>query len=355
MIKQTYRLALASPAFLGGADQRGTWRTPPIKALIREWWRIAIAPELAYDYRQMKQHENRLFGRAADEAGGENHRSQIRLALEHWHEGSCTTWPGGEQRINHPEVQDRPTGRPRLVGSELYLGYGPLIFQQGTKLKNNAALQEKETNLLRLALPEAELPVLQRALTFAHWFGTVGGRSRNGWGSLLWTAAEGTPALPALSRDALKSTGSTRELRQCLDLDWPHAIGSDSRGVLVWRGRESFGDWHAAMKFLAQTKIDFRTHLGFNTGRNSPSVEARHVLAYPVTNHKVPAWEGNGKGRLANTLRFKLHREPDNRLRAVIYHTPCRPTLPYGNLDLLDTWQRVHLFLDAQPTLARLA
>ena len=45
MIKKTYRLQLASPAFLGDADQKGTWRTPPLKALIREWWRIAVAPQ----------------------------------------------------------------------------------------------------------------------------------------------------------------------------------------------------------------------------------------------------------------------------------------------------------------------
>lgn len=353
MIKQTYLLQLASPAFLGGADQRGTWRTPPIKALIREWWRIAVTPELGYDVRQMKQHETRLFGTAADEAGGESHRSLIRLALAHWHEGTCTTWPGGEQRINHPEVQDRNTGRPRPVGSELYLGYGPLIFQQGTRLKNNAALQENETNLLRLALPDAELPNFQRAITLAHWFGTVGGRSRNGWGSMLWAAEDGTPALPPLSTSALQASGCSRALKQCLELDWPHAIGSDSTGVLVWRSRETFRDWHEAMSFLARTKIDFRTHLGFVGGQSHREAQPRHALAYPVTNHKVPNWEGNGKGRLANTLRFKLHAEPDGRLRALIYHTPCRPTLPH-NLDLLDTWQRVHRFLDAQPTLARL-
>lgn len=354
MIKQTYRLALASPAFLGGADQRGTWRTPPIKALLREWWRIAIAPELAYDYRRMKQHETKLFGTAADEAGGENGRSQVRLALAHWQVGTCTTWPAGERRIQHKEVKDRD-GKPTQVGSELYLGFGPLLRDRttrSTKLKNNAALQENESNVLRLALPDAELPVLQRALTFAHWFGTVGGRSRNGWGSLLWTAAEGTPALPALSRAALESTGSTRALRQCLDLDWPHAIGSDGNGVLVWRSRETFKDWREAMSFLARTKIDFRVNLGFDTGDNSPKVEPRHAIAYPVTKHHVAQWGRNS--RLANTLRFKLHVEPNNGLRAVIYHTPCRPTLPYGNLDLPDTWQRVHRFLDAQPALARL-
>ncbi|HNQ75599.1 MAG TPA: hypothetical protein PKM39_03075, partial [Pseudothauera hydrothermalis] len=75
----------------------------------------------------------------------------------------------------------------------------------------------------------------------------------------------------------------------------------------------------------------------------------------PVTNHSVGQWGNNA--RLANTLRFKLHREGDG-LRALIYHTPCKPTLPHGNLGLpgiFDTWQKVHRFLDDQPTLTRLA
>ena len=37
---------------------------------------------------------------------------------------------------------------------------------------------------------------------------------------------------------------------------------------------------------------------------------------------------------------------PDGSLRALIYHTPCKPTLPHQGIDLLDTWQRVHRHLD---------
>ncbi|MCK2127756.1 hypothetical protein MX652_13780 [Thauera aromatica] len=378
MIKKTYHLRLATPAFLGDADQHGAWRTPPLKALIREWWRIAVAPGLRYDPHALKQHETALFGTAADEAGGDNRRSRIRLALAHWNEGTLTDWskvnpaingkPGQDPKVRHNEV-DFDGG---MVGSQLYLGYGPLIPEKGnpnTRLKKNAALQADETNQLRLALPETDLAALARAITLAHWFGTVGGRSRNGWGSLLWTAADGTPALPALSRAALENSGCTRALRDCLALDWPHAIGSDGKGVLVWHSSEAFKDWRDAMKFLAKTKIGFRTQpaLEFKNGRPHPSEkkrkndwqlhpapEQRHVLAYPVTHHEVglqtrrnsgnPDWGQDA--RLANTLRFKLRLEPDGRLRALIYHTPCKPTLPHAGLDLLDTWQRVHRFLD---------
>ena len=345
MIKHTYRLKLATPAFLGDAAQQGVWRTPPLKALIREWWRIAVAPSVGYDANELKALEKALFGTAADEAGGDNRRSKIRLALEHWREGTCKTWPTGERRVTHPEVKDQ-------VGSELYLGYGPL-HKSRTSLKNGAALQADETNTLHLALPAANGDELQCALTLAHWFGTVGGRSRNGWGSLAWQAEDGTLALPALSLTALEKTGRTRPLHACLELDWPHAIGRDDKSMLVWQSVNTFANWHEAMEFLAKTKISFRVELGFKSGDNSPNVEPRHVIAYPVTKHNVKRWGRDA--RLANTLRFKLHTGPDNRLQALIYHTPCKPTLPHDGVDLLDTWQRVHAFLDAQTTLARLA
>lgn len=346
MIKKTYRLQLASPAFLGDADQKGTWRTPPLKALIREWWRIAVAPQVAYEVGALKTQEKGLFGTAADDGSDGNQQSKIRLALSDWRAGSCKQWEPGEARVTHPEVKDRNTGKERPVGAELYLGYGPLVFQQGTQLNNGAALQAKDENTLKLAHPEEHDEALTLALTLAHWFGTIGGRSRNGWGSLGWQALAGAPALPVLSKAALEHTGCTRPLARCLDLDWPHAIGTDAKGALVWRSKDTFRDWRAAMKFLAQTKIGFRVALGFVGGQPHHAPQARHVLAYPVTHHKVPAWEGKDRGRLANTLRFKLQPEPDGSLRALIYHTPCKPTLPHQGIDLLGTWQRVHDFLD---------
>lgn len=347
MIRNSYRLTLASPAFLGDADQKGVWRTPPLKALIREWWRVAVAPEVGYDTGKLKQRETALFGTAADEGGGANQQSKIRLALRHWHEGRMREHEP-LPTIRHPEAE-----RAKFQVEPLnYLGYGSI--DRG-RLLRAAALQANDDNVLKLAHPEDCTEEIAHALTLAHWFGTIGGRSRNGWGSLVWTAEDETPPLPQLSKAALKQTRCTRPLESCLELDWPHAIGSDGKGVLVWRSSQPFETWSDAMKFLARTKIDFRVHLGFIGGQPHREPQPRHVLAYPVTNHKVPAWEGPNKSRLANTLRFKLHAESDGKVRALIYHTPCKPTLPHNGIDLLDTWQRVHRFLDQQTTLARLA
>lgn len=363
MLKLTYRLTLTSPAFLGDADQKGVWRTPPLKALIREWWRMAVAPETDYDSDKLRQQETDLFGIAADEHGADNRQSRIRLSLKEWRDGTLTDWskinppglgkPGADPQVKHPEVQ---FGNG-MIGSQLYLGYGPLLLNKGQpapKLKNGAALQADEHNVLGIAFPDDETSI-QLAATLAHWFGTIGGRSRNGWGSLAWRAEGGTPTLPELTRPSLDESGCVRPLPSCLELDWPHAIGSDGKGPLVWRSQQGFANWREAMKFLARTKIGFRVMLGFQGGQPHRTAQARHVLAYPVTNHKVSDWEGKDKGRLANTLRFKLHTETDGTLRALIYHPPCKPTLPHVGIDLLDTWQRVHRHLDANPQLARLA
>ena len=47
MLTLHYTLSFNTPAFLGNAEQQAQWRTPPIKALIRQWWRVVKASTLA--------------------------------------------------------------------------------------------------------------------------------------------------------------------------------------------------------------------------------------------------------------------------------------------------------------------
>lgn len=236
----------------------------------------------------------------------------------------------------------------RSVGSQLYLGYGPLSFDResrSTGLKKNAALQAKETNSLDLAYPDTEQATIQQTLHLIDWFGTFGGRSRNAWGSL-------DIGQEALTQNHPQIKTVTRDLKACLTLDWPHAIGQDAKGALIWESPQSFTDWHEAMQFLARTKIGFRTHLSFSTGKGSQRVEARHIIAYPVTNHDVRLW--GGQARLANQLRFKLFRDSAGQLRARLYHTPHKCPLPAGGIDELAIWQKIHTWLDQQGNLQRL-
>lgn len=40
-----YQLSFTTPAFLGNAGQDAQWHTPPFKALLRQWWRVAWAAD----------------------------------------------------------------------------------------------------------------------------------------------------------------------------------------------------------------------------------------------------------------------------------------------------------------------
>jgi CRISPR-associated protein Cmr1 len=331
MMMRTHDIQFLTPAFLGNAEQDGQWRSPPFKALLRQWWRMVWAAERHFpvDHREMRQEEGVLFGAAADGAGTQ---SQVRLRLLRWDQGQLTQdkWPQKDPTVDHPEV-------PAKVGSALYLGFGPLESRkgQGTALKREAAVQVDERNQLRLAFPASHQRALDSAIQLIDAFGALGGRSRNGWGSLSVGLDEGASL-----------TFPSREWTECLRLDWPHAIGQDKNGPLIWRTDE-YADWPSLMHELARIKIEFRTHASFRftQGHNASQPEARHWLSHPVTRHNVKAWK---QGRLPNSLRFKARRSGNGRLFGLIFHVPHLPP-PQFRPDvksILSVWSEVHSFLD---------
>jgi CRISPR-associated protein Cmr1 len=351
MTKLPYRVTFNAPAFLGNAEQDGQWRTPPFKALLRQWWRIAYASDCGGQpsIERMREEEGRLFGVASDRRNG-SRKSQVRLRLDRWSEGEQRDWSGlDSSRVVHPEVKNRE-GRAVAVGAQLYLGYGPLVFERGqTALKKNAAIQSGECATLSLACPDDAVPLLKTALDLMDRYGTIGGRSRNGWGSFSLAVPDKATYLgkPGLSESLL------RPWRDCLDRDWPHAIGTDARGPLVWQTTTSFSDWKGVMRQLAELKIGLRTQFPFNSGNGAPRPEYRHWLSYPVTKHAVRSW---GNARLPNSLRFKVRAEPDGRLRGVILHVPCLPPAdPFRpeRRTVEAVWSQVHSYLDQADTLTR--
>jgi CRISPR-associated protein Cmr1 len=322
-------ICFLTPAFLGNAEQSGQWRTPPFKAQLRQWWRVVYAAENGFrpDVARMREEEGRLFGNAWLEDNFS--KSLVRLRLDRWDAGKLTSWQG-LATVTHPEVR-------AAVGSDLYLGYGPLVFKKRTSLKANAAIQSGESATLSLAVPDDHAARIEHALALMHRYGTVGGRSRNGWGAYALAPLDGTAPLVVAT--------PLRDWRQCLDLDWPHAIGQDDKGALIWQ-TAPFPDWKAVMKRLAEIKIGLRTQFGFSTGRDAQQPEARHWLSYPVTNHSVRPWGNNA--RLPNTLRFKVREVDGGKLAGVIFHMPHLPPAAFqpNRAAIERVWQQVHAFLD---------
>lgn len=345
-IKCTIRFI--TPAFLGDAEQNGVWRSPPFKALLRQWWRIVVARQHEYDYRAVREAEGRLFGHAwLEKAGGGvwATQSRVRMRLEHWQAGKLTRWPK-DPKIPHSEVQ-----KASAIGAHLYLGYGPLTFAKGTALQKKSAIDAGEEVCLSLGFPAHVEESLIKALQLMDWFGTAGSRSRNGWGSMMLkherlVSQDGL--LHGKASDCL--AGLARPLKECLGEEWPHAIGCDDKGLLVWKMSGAFGDWSEAIKALAQIKIAFRTQLPFHGPGGG--FFARHLLAYPVTHHDVRAWGKNS--RLANQLRFKVIQAADGTFIPLAYHLPCGlPRELLAKLDARDlekatpacqaeVWHQVH-------------
>lgn len=356
MIQHEFSLSFHAPAFLGNAEQSGQLRTPPFKAQLRQWWRVAYAASKNFKHEvgAMREAEGKLFGHAwlendRDDKGEKiaARKSEVRLRLGLWSTGKLKSWEGLERaKVNHPDAEKCG----HKVGPHAYLAYGPLDGGDGTKFsrKVNAAIQAGKQTIFSLACPDEHTKLIAQALALMDRFGTVGGRSRNGWGSYSLNPVSSESSLPQLLPLPL------RPWTEALALDWPHAIGRDSK-PLIWQ-TPAFDDWKDLMRDLAVLKIGLRTQFAFTTGKNAPRTEARHWLSYPVTNHSVQAWGNNF--RLPNSLRFKLRPAAEGKLVGVIFHMPCLPPAAFApdRRAIEAVWRQVHAFLDdPKQSLARIS
>lgn len=346
MQELSYRVSFNTPAFLGNAEQDAQWRTPPFKALMRQWWRVAVAKELGYDFRRVREEEGLLFGHAWLESDTNNkgrsvaaRKSSVRLRLSDWGLSTERDLPSSG-KVHHPEVGKGGNGMD--INADTYLGYGPV------NAKKSYLKPIEDESELWIGARGVHSEKIADAMMLLSWFGCAGSRSRNGWGSVcLNSSAE--KSLNQLTVNNLSSF--MRPLESCLDLEWAHAIGSDSQGALVWKTK-AFDNWRDAMRELARTKIAFRTASFFKFPNEKPSGHfyPRHLLSYPVTRHSVRNWGNNS--RLGNQLRFKVIREESSYI-GLIVHLPCRlPEALAQSLrstpNELTIWQEVHKVLDDQ-------
>lgn len=308
------RLRFLTPAFLGDAEQNGAWRTPPIKALLRQFWRMDYARRCGFTVSvdAMRRDEAMLFGSAAD--AGDSKQSLVRIRLGDWSQGKLKTVPN---------IGAVSMGKSQLP-AVLYSGYGPV--EKGPKLKGNAAIQSGEEAELRLAFPEQQ--GIEQALALMHGYGTLGGRSRNGWGSF------------ELSGDLPDAEVPLRDWKAAMQWDWPHAIGTDEEGALIWQSTPK-AKWEDAIRLLAQTRVDVRR-----------AVPDRLMLAYPDTKATMPGWSNDD--RVPNSLRFKVRSE-GREFVAVVLHVPCRPADVLWNKltqdkqrGFLGCFESAHTFLDSR-------
>ncbi|MDN5279567.1 MAG: CRISPR-associated protein Cmr1 [Clostridiales bacterium] len=341
-------ISFVTPAFLGNASQNSQWRTPPFKTLLRQWWRVVKAKDVDYDYKKLLIAENELFGTAAD--GCKSTRSALRLKLDNWNNGKLSNVDQGT-KVKHPEVKDKK-GNVVPIGSQLYLGYGP-VTTRGIKDGNNAIAPLQESATLWLGFPDRFFEEIKQTIQLINWFGTLGSRSRNGWGSIMIKQASNMELKPINQSNLMPFC---RDLSACLQKDWAHAVGHVSNNPLLWQTNPK-ATWEEVMKDLAEIKIAFRTNFHFPHEKPPHSApEKRHIIAYPVTKHGLDRLGNNA--RLANQIRFKVQKTEKDQYRALIVHLPCQAP-ERGFLDKLssqnkssfkkfaqEVWPAIHQILD---------
>lgn len=359
---RTYHVNFVTPAFLGGANQSGQWRVPPFKALLRKWWRIVWwnaqeHPSLP----NLRLKESWLFGAsAADETGA----GRLRLRIDAWREGllrlhQFNLFKFGE--VSHPEV------RNRKISAALYLGYGPIGWNRGASrvaLQREPALGTDEQCQLKLMYPAEVADDIKKTIRLLALLGCLGGRSRNGWGSLAFKDPS-QQASDLFDESVLNPEDLTARqwlrpfavpLERALHHDWCHALGTDDMGLLLWR-TDTRNRWEDVLTRLAEIKIRLRTQFAFQGPGPHDNLCPRHILAYPVTKHVLRAW-GTGN-RCANQLFFKVHAVSGG-FCGLVAHLPhglpeplkkaLKEKTPKQQLRSMEqeVWSRVHESLDDQ-------
>lgn len=356
MRKLEYRVTFTTPAFLGNAEQQAQWRTPPFKALLRQWWRVAGAKAHRYDHRLLREEEGDFFGNAwlTDTAGRPRfRRSRVGLRLDQWTGGGLASqaWPGGPME----SVVTTADGKGS-VRADVYLGFGPVLppsrREHRPSITIRGAIAPGKNAVLGLLSDESQR--LFESLQLLAWFGTLGSRSRNGWGSFSLAAIESAPKvtpLPTPGDALIKAIG--RDWRQCLDRDWPHALGTASGEPLIWMTKP-YENWRTAMGALANVRVEVRRVAKAFVGPGV--VGGIHLLGYPAggkwelpelkKGHPARDYE---EARLATQLRFKVCAVPEG-LVGVVFHVPHR--FPDALKDRLTAAQQRWLDLNQEPVWA---
>lgn len=324
-----FKLEVLTPMFLGGANGDSELRPAPLKNSIRYWWRITQG-ELSHE--KMLGKEQQLFGGVTGEAT----RSLVDVVVT----GSVRT--GGVGEVDDAIGRTRnPEANGRNVPLSAYLGMGPVNFN-GIYTKTRILPGEKFT--VSVSYPKEHKNNIIDALSLFAEFGSLGARSRNGWGSFN-LLAENNSVL--LSREKLFENYG-EELSEIFKVGkkYPFKLGKSNKQPLLWK--ISMGNtWQKAMKLAGESYMDLRQQALPLPNASPKVVQKRHILGYPITNHsKIDSWGGNN-GRMPSQLRIII-RKTGNKYNVFFFHLPHKIPKPWDSSlgTELSVWQKLHNYLD---------
>lgn len=264
-MKREYVLELVTPAFLGGADQSAEWRTPGIKALIRQWWRVVYVAKHGGSIQvdRMLEAEGQRFG-VAGKKPETSKKANISIRFDE--EPKAAASPvSGIQRDDSQSLQ--------------YLGFGPFVqpnrptsrdaLNKGSKVKFKVLIQGADSQECEMLAQE-----IDETLFLVNQFGTLGSRASNAWGSV------------HISGDIMKFPIDiyTKALQQCMADDWKQAIAKDANGPMIWQTQD-FRDTDSAMRALKHMRKEnqnsYAKMRGLRTLINGPTTKPRNENRWP--------------------------------------------------------------------------
>jgi len=338
MEKMDVEVEFLTPTFLGGDEQQAELRSAPFKNLLRQWWRVAHGDK---SLDELRDNEGKLFGTVHDE--NNSSASSVRIALR----------PGDPFDVRNDSFNFGKTFHPEAKGgisvdNDLYLGYGPIQLKKEHKVYKEIKryIVPCSRALLTVSFPREFRDQVIKVLRLIDAFGTVGSRSRNGFGSLS-LSGEGFQRMDL-------TTLNYRSLDSILGDQtkaYPHGFGGDTKPY-IWQSAGQ-SSWDACMRLLAETYLKARVSINIKGNPHEP--HERHALGYPVTNHNVQSWGGK-QGRMPSQIRLMVKRNGAGDLVARILHLPHTLPLPWPNSlpRQEDVWRNVHKFLDGQGNFTRI-
>jgi CRISPR-associated protein Cmr1 len=316
----TFDCKVLTPMFLGGANnQQAHLSAAPFKAALRYWWRVSGVHDTE-DPKSLFEQESSFFGAANQEFG--KSPVQVRIGAE------MPPQPSQDAFKYTATVGEGKTSVPAL----LYLAnIGLLKRSRGELAAERPYFPVDSSFQVHLSFPSNLLEQLMPALSCFQQLGSVGGRSRNAWGSL-----EVTPS------SSLGKTPVPKAWEHLMRQDFPTGLGTDGR-LLCWsQAPRKARTWESTMYELAKLYTQLRGQSFMKEKVASSRFKGKHLLGSPI--------KGGPGARSASALRFTLRKRGEN-LVPIIVHVPCQnPAItPVDVQSQIAVWKQVHHFLDQAP------
>ena len=331
-----FSVEVLTPMFLGGADGHGELRAPPLKNALRYWWRLTMG-DISGD--ELLSKEQKLFGGVKDEAS----RSLVDIVVS----GDVKTDIGRDINIGFKE---NPEANNRNVSLAAYLGMGPVHFSGSIEKKPILPGQKFDFSV---TYPQDHEEEIMDALSLFAVFGSLGSRSRNGWGGIHLVPAPKNTPFESMGR-LYKKYGEEITTIFAKNKEYPFKLAYNSgknekRLAMMWKIAQG-ERWQDVMQTAGERYMDARQVLKFPKTKNKV-VQKRHIVGYPVTNHPVEDWD-KSNGRMPSQLRIVVRRTKDI-FYSYFLHLPHRIPHTWDEKKLgseLSVWQELHTWLNKNCT-----